>query len=571
MDKLQSAGNCKKNIVIVGLYLPGIYPPGDDSVVSDLLAPAFLKATADANPEIVAQYEIKILNFPTTTEPEKVAQQICDLNPVIVAYSVYLWNYFQMVESSLIVKRSKPETRIVLGGPQVTYNSVDILKENPQVDVIICGSGESRFRSLIKSNFNLNNLSEIPLITYRDKNGIVKHTNGVIKEDLSHIPSPYQTKTINLNDGKRHTVFIETFRGCPFECGYCIWGESNQALNKFPMEQILKDIEIIYNNPNVSTVYLTDSCIFYTRERAKIIIDKIASCSRKIPTVATLDILVLNEEMIRYLDKMELIHNQFHFGLQTINPLAIKLLRRKSDKKDFENKIDMLRKAKPSANISFDLIYGLPGDNYEGFRESIDFALSFSPSKLYLSPLLILPGTLFWNKKAEFEFDYDNKPPYMVRSNKYYSAEDMKKTVHFVLWVLAIFYFPAIRNIICNIPKHYPAFRSIELIDQFIKIIQNKVDPVSNIKFDFTIESNNLMRRQVMNTLAKLENCVYVYEAALELLKSCNADTFIEDVLFGLDYYKTVSKGYYKQNNDTLYQRYDNEKVANIKIQWVST
>src|SRR3990172_6595124 len=133
MDKLQSARKCKKNIVIVGLYLPGIYPPGNDSVVSDLLAPAFLKATADADPEISSQYEIKILNFPTTTEPEKVAQQICDLNPFLVAYSVYLWNYYQIVESSILIKKSKPELRIIFGGPQVTYISEDVLKENPQV------------------------------------------------------------------------------------------------------------------------------------------------------------------------------------------------------------------------------------------------------------------------------------------------------------------------------------------------------------------------------------------------------------------------------------------------------
>ena len=37
----------KKTIIIVGLYLPGIYPKGDDSAVTDLLAPAVLKATAD--------------------------------------------------------------------------------------------------------------------------------------------------------------------------------------------------------------------------------------------------------------------------------------------------------------------------------------------------------------------------------------------------------------------------------------------------------------------------------------------------------------------------------------------
>lgn len=563
---------CKQNIVIVGLYLPGIYPSGDDSVVSDLLAPAFLKATADADPEISAQHEIKILNLPTTTDPAEIARQICDLNPSIVAYSVYMWNYYQMVESSALIKKFKQEIRIILGGPQVTYNSVDILMSNPQIDVIVCGSGESRFKSLLKSNLNPDSLYRIPLITYRDTDGKIIHTEGTIYEDLSQIPSPYQTKTIDLNDGRRHTVFIETFRGCPFKCGYCIWGESN-SLYKFPLEQILKDIEIIYNNPNVATVYIIDACIFYTRERAKIITDKIASCSRKIPTVATLDIRILDEEMIECLDKIQLIRNQFHFGMQTINPLALKLLRRKGDKKDFEKKIELLRKIKPKAEISFDLIYGLPGDNYAGFRESIDFALSLNPSKLYLSPLLVLPGTLFWDKKGEFEFKCDDSPPYMVRSNNYYSVEDMEKTVQIVLWVLAIFYFPAIRDIICNVPKQYPEFRRIDLIDRFIEIMRDKMQvnaPECNIEFDFTIESNNLIRRQFMNTIAKSQNCMHVYEAMLELLKSYGIEDYFEDMLTGLDYYKGASSGIYEQNDAFMSQKHGKEKIAHIKHQWVS-
>ena len=156
----------------------------------------------------------------------------------------------------------------------------------------------------------------------------------------------------------------------------------------------------------METVYLTDACLFYTRERAKIICEKIASCSRKIPTVATLDILVLNEDMIEDLKKLSVIRNQFHFGLQTTNPLALELLKRKSGPNIFTKKIGQLRNTIPGAEISFDLIYGLPGDTYEGFRESVDFALSLKPGKLYLSPLLLLPGTPFWDEKVEFGFEF---------------------------------------------------------------------------------------------------------------------------------------------------------------------
>ena len=233
----------KKNVLIVGFYLPGIYPSGDESVISDLLAPAFLKTSAEADQEIRSQFNIKILNLPTSLNTREIARKICDENPYIVAYSVYMWNYDQMVESSRIVKELLSETTIVLGGPQVTYNSEDMLVLNPQVDIIVCGSGESRFISLLKTDLSRDALSKIPKITYRDESGQPFHTQGSFEEDLTKIPSPFQTKVINLDDGERHTVYLETFRGCPFECGYCIWGDPEKSLHKFPLDQLLKDID----------------------------------------------------------------------------------------------------------------------------------------------------------------------------------------------------------------------------------------------------------------------------------------------------------------------------------------
>ena len=53
----------KKTVLLVGIYLEGIYPRGDYSVEPNLLAPAFLKASADSDPSIKAKYNIKILTF----------------------------------------------------------------------------------------------------------------------------------------------------------------------------------------------------------------------------------------------------------------------------------------------------------------------------------------------------------------------------------------------------------------------------------------------------------------------------------------------------------------------------
>jgi radical SAM superfamily enzyme YgiQ (UPF0313 family) len=208
-----------------------------------------------------------------------------------------------MHSSSKILRDSLPNVKIFLGGPEVSFTSFEVMNASLQIDFIVCGNGETRFKDLLRNDLKPN-IPGTPGITYRDDDGNIRQSKeGRIQEDLSNIPSPYQTGVINLNDGKRHCVFIETFRGCIFECGYCMWmGEqTKKKLNLYPISQILKDIELIYNSPNVAAVVFTDACIFYTRERAQLILDKIAECQYKIPTTFTLDIAFMDEEAVRAL------------------------------------------------------------------------------------------------------------------------------------------------------------------------------------------------------------------------------------------------------------------------------
>jgi radical SAM superfamily enzyme YgiQ (UPF0313 family) len=561
----------RKKVVLVGLYLPGIYPPGKDDVVAGLLSVALLKGTAEADPEIASKYDLQILDITTTTESTQIAARISELEPDIVAYSVYIWNYDQVVESLDLIKKNQPNIKVLFGGPLVSYTPKEMLIDNPNADIIVCGSGEGRFTQLLKSDFSIGHLRKIPRIAFWDETRSVEITKGEVHEDLSKIPFPYHNKVVDLNDGRKHTVFLETYRGCPFECGYCIWGEPDKSLYKFPMESILNEIEVIFNSPNVEAVLFTDACLFYTRERAKQIIDKIASCSRgkEIMSVLTLDILVVNEEMIKSLNKIDLFHGQLHFGLQSTNPKALELLKRKSGAELFKRKIEMIRSIDPNAKISFDLIYGLPGDNFETFRESVNFTMSLRPGKLYFSPLLLLPGTPFWDEMDKFGFDLDLKPPYMVRSNNDYSAEDMEKTFRFVLWMLTIMYVQAIRDAFFKISDYRPELQPIDLIDRYIEILSKRIDPVSDCECIDTIEANNDARRHVMDVISEPENILHAYEAALELLHEFEVEVLSEDVKIGIDYYRSVSSGDTKVDAD-FNGRYDHEKIEYIKTSWVT-
>lgn len=564
----------KKRVVIVGIYLQGIYPRGDNSVEVDLLAPSFLKTSADADPEIYEKYEIKILNFPASLSAEQITSRILSEQPHIVGYSVYIWNYDLIHKSTKILHGVNPALCIIWGGPQVSYNSVEMMRINPGVDVIVCGSGETRFKLLLKSNLKIEVFSEIAGITYRSERGEIIENKGNIYEDLSKIPSPYQTKVINLNNGKPHCVFIETYRGCIFRCGYCMWnGEMKRRLNLFPIEQILKDVEIIYNNPNIASVVFTDACVLYDPNRAKLIMNKILSCKNRIPTIFTLDIVFLNEEFIKLLSKIQLSHQKLFFGMQSINKLTLQLMGRHSNAEIFTRKVALLRKINPAAEISFDLIYGLPGDNFEIFKETVEFSLSLSPIKLNNSPLLLLPGSPYWEKKEEYGFMFDNNPPYVVYSNKYYSAEDMKKTHRLVLEIMIVMYFPSIRNTIYKISKKKPKYQRVELIQKLIKIFESKSDIFIDVtdldkQKEYFIKAYNTVKKNIMDRIAEPKNCLCMYEAMWKLLHDLNLKDLGEDILLGIDYYKNLCTTDQEYIQKECFED-NSEKIKRVKFDWV--
>jgi len=593
----------KERVLLVGIYMEGIYPPGDMSVEPNLLAPALLKASADSDPDIIQRYEIIILNVPASLQNEAVVELITAHAPVAVGFSAHVWNIELVRKSARTLRATCPAIKIFVGGPEVTYMPVEFMNKNRAFDFVVCGSGEKRLKALLKNGLRPDVEPRVSRVTYRDNNGNIiagHHPDPLIPEDLSVIPSPFQTGVINLNDGKRHCVFIETYRGCIFKCGYCMWmGENmDRKLNLFPIEQVLSDLEIIYNNPNVAAVYFIDACIFYTKERAKAITDTIAKCKYKIPTTLTLDIAFMDESAVLSVKQLELSQHKYHFGMQSVNLETMRLMNRKVGPQLFRKRIEMMRGIVPNLELSLDLIYGLPGDTFYIFRKTVDFALSLSPIKLNMSPLVLLPGSTFWLEKEKHGFVYEQEPPFLVHRNKTYSAEDMRKTRRFVLGVIMIMYFRAIRETIFEMTRNYvetvieeaiisndfatgdeAEFKSnlfhsrVGIFELFI----DKFEKKSGVCLDINSSSGsdqsssiryNFIRKSTMDEIAKPINGLCAYQVMLEILHEAGREDLSREIELGVRYYQLISnnsQGFLQK----LSQEIGDNECNRLKFSWV--
>jgi len=87
--------------------------------------------------------------------------------------------------------------------------------------------------------------------------------------------------------------------------------------------------------------------------------------------------------------------NRLSLGVQSLNNNELKMLGRIHSAAQAEEALSL---ARPSGinNVNLDLIYGLPGQSLEDWRDTLEKALAMAPEHLSLYALSLEPGTLLW-------------------------------------------------------------------------------------------------------------------------------------------------------------------------------
>ena len=362
---------CKTKILLIGIY--------DTNSVT--LAPHILISYAKGF-NISEYFEFQAVEFSIFTNTvDQIKDEISRTKPDIIGFSAYVWN----IQIILQVIQEKFNCKIILGGPQVTGIENKLFKENPNIDIIVSGEGEKTFLNLLYYFKGEKELAEIPGIATKD----IANPNDEDLIELNRIPSIYK-ELLKKNPGISWLSF-ETSRGCPFNCGYCVWS-SNKKMRYYSIDRVISELDIILKAPNIKEIYFCDSSLLLNQSRALAILNCIyESDSNKVIrfefNAEHLDDALI--EVMRKIPKME-----YNFGLQTINPEALRIIGRKFNQDKFENNYRKFVEHK--CDITIDLIYGLPGDNYVGYKKSLEYALHLKGVKRILTnPLIVLPGSRF--------------------------------------------------------------------------------------------------------------------------------------------------------------------------------
>lgn len=350
-------------------------------------------------------YKIKIKELSINQPFWKILDTIYNEDPDVVAISVYIWNS-KIVKSILTeIKKILKNVKIVLGGPEVSYNPNSWLESFSAIDYIVSGAGEAAFRYLLKNNLNLTEQ-------------IIRRANP----KLNQIPFPYINK--DLNELEHKYIYYEASRGCAFKCSYCISSRFEQKLELRSFEKVKTELNfLIAHKPKIiKFVDRTFNIKQFSHDIWEFLIKKEGDTKFHFEIHPQL----LTEKDFNILKKCPPDRFQFEIGIQTTNRRSIKAINRKQKWEKIASLIKRLISLK-NIHIHLDFIAGLPWEDMESTKRSINDIYQLKPDNFQLGFLKVLPGTEMMQKQNEYELQFLQDAPYQVLQNKWLSYSELQK------------------------------------------------------------------------------------------------------------------------------------------------
>jgi len=210
-----------------------INPPATSHVDSILGISAPPLGLAYLASMVEERHEVEILDCPTMKyDFDAVKYHLQKVKPELVGVTSTTSTIYQAYRVISLAKCIDPQITTVLGGPHVSFMAYEVLDECKDLDVVICGEGETSFKRLVE---DWPNLSRVPNAVYRQGDDVRENPEKGFIEDLDKLPFlAYHLLPMNSyrHEGERFGA-VMTSRGCPCNCIFCssslLWGKKWRA------------------------------------------------------------------------------------------------------------------------------------------------------------------------------------------------------------------------------------------------------------------------------------------------------------------------------------------------------
>jgi len=386
----------------------------DSKYIHTNLAVRYLKANCDFPTEIV--------EFTIKDQLEKICHNIEKLKPDIIGFSVYIWNV-EIIKKLTSSLKKVLDCIIIWGGPEISNDPETYFNYFP-IDYIIRGEGEFSFNGLIDAIVNKKERNTIPNLTYREAESLLSTPSQAIK-CLDDLKNPYHFPELIASFPSK-VQYVESSRGCPYHCTYCLASLDNQVRN-FSLARVKEDISFLMANGAKifkfldRTFNLKSNRVFEVLEF--IVTNHVKGSSFQFEISGD----ILTDEMI---DKINALSPKglirFEIGIQSTNSVSNRAVSRVQNLDKLFSNIQKIQKANV-IDLHLDLIAGLPKEDIHSFENTFNKAFACYAKELQLGFLKMLKGTPIRRDSDKYGYVYNHLPPYEIIRNKALTENDVEE------------------------------------------------------------------------------------------------------------------------------------------------
>ena len=386
------------------------------------LALRYLKAYGEAHGQAYDIVEYTI-NMPVLHILSDITEHDID----VLGFACYIWNIEMTLHVVDMVKAVRPDIKIVLGGPEVSFTADELLERCPNIDYIVQGEGEEAFHALVTAlqlgNDGLNPV--IPGVRGRRNGCILGSAEAVEVRDLSTIPFPYTEE--DMEDLEHKIIYYESSRGCPFSCQYCLSGNKN-TVRFFPQERTLEELQWFIDH-GVKQVKFVDRTFNCAPHHHRPLMEFMRDSDTDMNFHLEMEPELMTEWETNILCETPPGRIQIEVGVQSTHKKTLDAINRYNDWPYIQKSIRPIIQA-GRTHVHMDLIVGLPHEDFKRFGQSFNDLFSLQPHALQIGFLKLLKGSGV-RRMREYKYVADPLAPYEVLSTHVLPYDDVRCLKYF--------------------------------------------------------------------------------------------------------------------------------------------
>jgi radical SAM superfamily enzyme YgiQ (UPF0313 family) len=385
-----------------------------------------------------AGYEVHILDSNAVMKKrniDEIVQIAIKLKPDVIGITLITPT---IKESYKLVSRLKDiGAKLIAGGPHATILPDEVIEHG--FDAVVIGEGEVTVEDAIKALLGLMPKDDVLGWVYKDNNGQAIYTKQrplITNLDELPLPARHLIEPSDYGGPNNPKIHMNIFssRGCPAKCAYCAGGLFGKKFRFRSAQNILQEIEYIYNTYGTKSFHFVDDSMCINKNRVMKFCDDLKMSNLPINFSLMTRIDTIDEDLLENLASAKCV--RIDYGIESGCPETLKRIHK-------PHTVEMVKKILPLTNkygiktyVFF--ILGFPWENLEDTQMTLDIMKEISPyvesfHQALASILIPFPGTEIYEKYKD-EFDFEN---WWLSDNRNYNAPDIKNCSFFeseVFW-----------------------------------------------------------------------------------------------------------------------------------------